>query len=185
MAQTFKKLAQVTLSSNYTNVNFTSISQDYTHLVLITSLRQTGAGYYANGFIKLNNTTTGYTGNVLEGTTGSPGGFNDGAGSLTGIRIDATAGGSASTYNYNVSETWFHNYSGSAHKTGFQEIYVPNQTTNQTFIDRRGWHWANTSPITSLYIASSSIWVAGSTITLYGIGQLGSTNTGTATVSVS
>lgn len=184
MAKTFFKLAQTTLTSAYGSVNFSSIPQTYTHLVLLSSARTNyGSGFYSNGFIRLNNTTSTYYGTVLEGTTA----FNDSGSSVNGIRCDFPAPGSASANNFNVSETWIHNYAGAAHKSGTQELYVPNQSGSNTFIDRRGWHWASTNAVTSINIttAGSGQFVAGTTWTLYGIGQDGSTNTGTATVAVS
>jgi hypothetical protein len=189
MPETFFKLAQITLGSAFANVNLSSISQNYTHLLLLTSARSSsGSSYYANGFIRPNNSTSGFSGLVMEGTSGTPVKFLDSGGSIDGIRCDFPAPGSASSANFNVSETWFHNYSNTtAHKTGIQEIYIPNQSTNSTFIDRRAWHWANASAVSSLMIttAGNGTFVTGSTFTLYGIGQLGSTNSGTATVSTS
>jgi hypothetical protein len=188
MAKTFIKIAQTTLVSSYENINFGSIPQTYTHLLLLSSARtNSGSGYYSNGFIRLNNTTTTYYGAALEGSNGTPSVFIDSGSSVNGIRCDFTAPGSASANNFNVSETWIHNYAGAAHKSGHQEIFVPNQTSNATFIDKRGWHWTGTAPVTSINVTTggSGQFVAGTTWTLYGIGQLGSTNTGIATVAVS
>ena len=182
--KTFIKLAEVTLTGNYTNINFTSISQNYTHLVLLGSLRQNTAAYYANAFIKINNTTTGYYGLTMEGGNGVPTVFNDSTGN-TGVRFDQPSGGSVSSNQFSTLEVWFHNYTSSSHKGGTAEMYVGNQNTS-TFIDRRVWHWDNTSPISSLYITTGAgQFVSGSTLTLYGIGQEGSTNTGSATASIS
>lgn len=184
MAETFTKLAQITLGADYANVNFTSISQNYTHLVLIGSGRMDTASYYANAYIKLNNVSTNYYGVVMEGTNGSPTVFNDSTPS--GVRVDFPSGGTTSSNQFGVLEVWFHNYTSGSHKGGVAEMYIGNQASNSTFIDRRAWHWSNTSAISSLYIAAGSgKFKANSTFTLYGIGQYGSTNTGTASVAAS
>lgn len=186
MAETFFKLAKATLTGNITNVNFTSISQNYTHLLLVISARQSAAAYYANGFVSINGSTAAnYYGIVAETSSGTPSVFNDNTATYTGIRFDNTAAGSANASNFSVNEMWFHNYTTSAHQGGIAESYVPNQTSS-TFLDRRVWHWSQSGPITSLLCTSGSgYFVSGSTFTLYGIGKLGSTNTGVASVATS
>lgn len=184
MAETFTKLAQVTLGADYANVNFTSISQNYTHLLLTVAARGDTVSYYNNAFIKLNNITTSYYGITMETGSSTPTVFNDSTGNA-GLRFDFPSGGTTSSNQFGVAEVWFHNYTSGSHKGGTAEMYVGNQTSS-TFIDRRAWHWSNTAAISSMYItAASGKFKTNSTFTLYGIGQLGSANTGIASVATS
>jgi hypothetical protein len=187
MAKTFFQLAKATLTGNITNVNFTSISQNYTHLLLVISGRQNATNYYANGFVSINGSTAfNYYGVVAEAYSGTPGIFNDNTASYPGIRFDNPAGGNNSANNFSVNEMWFHNYSRTSHQSGIAESFVPNQSGNTGFLDRRGWHWNSSGPITSLLCTTGSgYFTSGSTFTLYGIGKFGSTNTGTGSVSTS
>jgi hypothetical protein len=166
MAFTYSKLAEVTLSSSASSINFTNIPQNYNDLQCVISVRNTGSGAGDSSFlIRFNGSTTGYTGKTLyaDGTASSS--FNE-----------------TSAYLYaNVVSTW------TASTFGNASIYIPNYTSaNNKVISADGVGennatradsalgaliWSNTTAISSITIQSygSFSFATHSTAYLYGV----------------
>jgi hypothetical protein len=161
-AQTYEPIATNTVSgSSTTDIVFTSIPSTYTDLLISISSKfsaAAGAGMYFNTDAPSANTKYSITSLGGNGTT--------------------AASGRAS----NVSVTYLNNYSGSSTQ---QNIFAhinnySNTTTNKTILIRAndtGSYveagvslWRDTSAINKITIyTSGAVWVAGSTLTLYGI----------------
>jgi hypothetical protein len=156
---TYEPIATTTLTSTQTEVNFTSISQGYTDLVVVCSGSTTSANslymQVGNGTI---DTGANYTATRLIGS-----------GTATSTdRLNNTNNWYISTGNFTDSNSiiQIQNYSNTTtFKTALARQNMPNSFVNLTV------HmWRSTSAINTIkiYPASSTLTV-GSTFTLYGI----------------
>ena len=158
---TYEKIQSSTLASAVATVTFTSISGDYTDLVVIINAANTSVD--ANAYLLINNDTgTNYSRTNLLGN-GSVATSNK-ASSQDNLWITPTIGTGT-----NFGTNWilsFQNYS--------------NTTTNKTIIYRGNQAsgglatvaglWRDTAAITRLDILTQgTAWKVGSTFTLYGI----------------
>lgn len=160
MPATYEPIATTTISGSSTNsVTFSSIPSTYTDLVLIFSGQFSAEGYLVYQF-------NGDTGNnysetqIRANTSGASSGW------ATNRVFTFTGATAASNSQFNCI-TSFQNYS--------------NSTTNKTLLSRANsltrevgsavGLWRNTSAITSIraYELTTNNFVAGSTLTLYGI----------------
>ena len=161
MAKTYEPIATQTLSSTSTQINFTSIPQTYTDLVLVTNLIVTAAGYpwmTVNG-----NTSSIYSNTFIRGT----GSTVVSSRSTNSTEWYFTTG--YDTYGVPILTTInFFNYTSSTNKTALVQNSGATQTTSPISVSAL---LARTSSaITSIsLIKGSSTWDAGSTATLYGI----------------
>lgn len=170
---TMVKIATVEIGSGgAASINFTSIPQGYTDLVIKASLRLNSGSPEAT-FIAFNSSTSSFTGRYLYGTNGGAS-----AGSL-GRYIGSSSGSyTANTFNSTCIE--IANYAGSSYKN----FFIDNVTENNGAVADANiiaGLWSNTAAITSISLTSSSgaNWVQYSTATLYGITK----GSGGATVS--
>ena len=157
---TYTPIATQTLSSNTTSVIFSSIPQGYTDLVLVSSMKATGAQYgriaVGNGTIDTNDN---YSQTVLANNYGS---YRYSSAGMIFIYVDSTL----STSNYNTSITHLMNYS--------------NTTTYKTILNRGNeasgsveasvglWRSTAAINIIKIYVTGDNF-ASGSTFSLYGI----------------
>lgn len=155
-----------TLATATASIEFTSIPQDGTDLVLFVSARTnaTDASDGAAVRVNPNGSTTSKTERVLRGTGSS-------TSSSTDTFFNLRANPSNFTANtFGNSSVYIPNYTGNSFKTMSADgVNENNATSAQQEI--RAWLWSNTSAITSLTIAAigSNQMVAGTTISLYKI----------------
>ena len=157
-----KLIESKTLGTAAASIEFTSIPQTFTDLVLLGSARNTATAADTILF-SFNSSTTGFTSRYLQGT---------GATSQTGTldRFAAnTVGGTDTSNTFSNFQIYIPNYAGSTNKSYSTDTVTENNSTTsfQTLIAGL---WSNTSAITSITLGSNSGNLAiGTIISLYGI----------------
>ena len=165
MAATYTPIASITLGDATGTVDFTSIPQTYTDLIIVVQGTTTADNVDIQMYFNSDNTSGLYSKTQLEGTGSAAGsGRTSGAnfiGLTSNIGVDDT--------NPSIITLQFNNYS--------------NTTTFKTVLSRETmWHstypgtalrvglWRNTNAITSVSLkVNGSTWKSGSTFNLYGI----------------
>ena len=164
MANTYVAIATTTVGSGgAANIEFTSIPQTYTDLLLVSSLRGSQNGATLAG-LALNGSTASFTGRYIYGDGQSTVSLSDGGNVVnyaTGISVTANAFTNAYSY--------IPNYTSSNYKSISSDVVLEqNQSTNAMFLSAT--LWSNTAAITSLSLnVSAGTFAQYSTATLYGI----------------
>lgn len=171
MALTYVTIASTSVpSGGASNIEFTSIPNTYTDLVIRWSLRSTEANNFTDqGFrVTFNNTTTGYSNRLLFGNQTSTGGAsNTSVAALQWVYGNA-ANSTADTFA--IGEMYITNYAGSTAKSIGADSMTENNNSNDTVRAFMAGYWDNTSAITSIKLATATgTWVEHSSATLYGI----------------
>jgi hypothetical protein len=172
MANTYKILSSVTVGSGgAATIDFTSIPQTYTDLVLKLSLRSTASGAHGGGaqMIFNNSSVAEYSFRNLRGAgSGTP--SSGTASATTFIRVTnnhPTAGNTASTFCN--SEIYIPNYRSSNNKSTSEDNVEENNSA-ESYIQIVSGLWANTSAINRITLTSeSTLFAEHSTAYLYGI----------------
>jgi hypothetical protein len=159
-----KLIETKTLGTAQAAIEFTSIPQDGTDLVLLCSLRNTTDGVH--GKVTFNNSASGYSVRNLTGN-----GSTASSESLSTTQFYFNGLFAASSYTANTFSSAFitiPNYASSANKS----VSVDNVTENNataSFQTITAGLWSNTSAITSVKIEtySAGTIATGSTISLY------------------
>ncbi len=155
--------AQVAGAGGATSLDFTSIPNTYTDLVLKVSARSTTTSDWVT--LKFNGSTSGYTNRHLQGTGSSAGSF-----AQTTYEYAMINNQSASTSNtFSSSEVYIPNYAGSTNKS-YSIDTAGEANGTAAFMELNAQLWSNTAAITSISITS----LAGSlaqytTAYLYGV----------------
>jgi hypothetical protein len=176
MANTFYKIASVSLSTSSASISFTSIPQTFTDLVIKWSARLAAGGAVENCTIRFNGTTSNYSSRDI--------GY---VGPDYGVRSLTNQGGTNDMFSGYIPTSGH-----TANTFGNNEIYIPNYTssnfksisvngvssTNSASILDFGLIFSagllsNTAAITDITIASDTGYslAANSTATLYGISK--------------
>jgi hypothetical protein len=161
-----KLIETKTLGTAAASIEFTSIPQTFTDLVVKISSRSDRAGSHVAGIrIDFNGLSTNFSTRSL---------FGDGSTATSNTDIEGRAGlttATSSTSNtFGNTELYIVNYAGATNKS----VSVDSVTETN---DSPGFQWlaatlwSNTSAITTVGLspANSSNFIAGSTISLYGI----------------
>jgi len=159
MPRTYEPIASQTLGSNAANIEFTSISGNYTDLVLIVQGKaitsDSGWRIRFNSDTGSNYSTTEVYGNGSSAVSGR-------LTSVTGMPI-----GWAETANTNMTIVQIQSYANtSVNKTALSAYSAP-----ASFVGRVVGLWRSTSAITTitLYLNSGNNLASGTTASLYGI----------------
>jgi hypothetical protein len=148
-----------TLGAAAASIEFTSIPQDGTDLVVLYSLR-TSSGGATNTLLTLNGSTSGFSNRNLFGDGTSR--FSD-----TTARYIGVVTGSTDTANtFSNGMLTIPNYSGSTNKSFSADDASENNATT-AFASIVAGLWSNTAAITSLTITISGNLAVGSTVSLY------------------
>ena len=165
------------LSSGASSVSFTSISASYDHLVLLSSARSDASEYVSYTNFQVNGDTgSNYSRRALNNTSGTA---NAVSGSSEGTWIyQWIPGASALANTFGVTETWFINYSNTAHyKTVMSTSTASNNSGTSAQYGQRfaGGLWSSTAAISEIDLLTSGgdDFVQYSTFTLYGINGAG------------
>jgi hypothetical protein len=158
-----KLIETKTLVSAAASIEFTSIPQTFTDLLLLVSARSTTAsGSYTATFLRFNGSSSNLSQRRLYGNGSSVGSDNEANIIVTVPRAGATS----NTFSSNT--IYIPNYTGSTNKS----VSIDNVTENNASLvltDITAGLWSNTAAITTITLAADSTFVAGSTISLYGI----------------
>jgi len=171
MANTYIAIATTTVGSGgASNIEFTSIPQTYTDLVIKYSLRVTASSVAPDGLgIQFNNdTASNYKYLQLYGTGNSGAGSNSGT---TAFQFGGQLpGATATSSTFGNGEIYIPNYTSSTYKSASADSVTENNgaQANQNIVANL---WQSNSAITSikLYDLGSTNFVQYSTATLYGI----------------
>jgi len=165
MPKQYACLSEVTVGAGGTSaINFTSIPQTYTDLIVKISARSTLNAGAGNDYVKLNfNGVTGsktyirlYGGNASVGT-------DSGSLALAGV----IPGQLTTSNTFSSMEFYIPNYTGSTNKSSsIDSVSVPNSLTDYE-LDLIALLWSNTAAITEINLTAS--FAQYSTATLYGI----------------
>lgn len=157
-----KKIATVTVpSGGQASIEFLSIPQTATDLLLVLSARDTTSGGDTSTIsLTFNNDTAGYSYRMIQGT---------GSVALSGTSAIGVITGSGATAN-TFGNGAFHvpNYAGSSIKAFSGDSVIENNATGGRLWIGAGL-WNNTSAITSLKITTTNPFAQYSSATLYGI----------------
>jgi len=169
MANTFILIEAKTLGSNTASVDFTSIPQTYTDLYLLISARSTRGTYSDSScYVKVNSSSTSYTGKLLEGSGANPvGAYNGNATRLHDCIIPADGAATANTFS-SIS-VYLPNYTGSNYKSSTADSIME---TNSATAYAQLWAglWSDTAAITQINLSDPlANFKTGSTFYLYGI----------------
>ena len=167
MPVTFTKIASVTVGSGgASSIDFTSIPQTYTDLVVKWSIRDTTASTQNNVLIKLNSVTTSQSNRYLLGT-----GSAVSSGSDTPIYTTGAVGNTATANTFSNCEMYIPNYSlTSINKSVSIDAITENNATG-SYASLVTGLYASNSAITSIQFApnGSVTFMQYSTAVLYGI----------------
>jgi len=166
MANTYTLIESKTLGSNTASVEFTSIPQTYTDLLLKTSVR-TSNNNFDSIMIRPNSSSTNLSTKWIQGVFTPSGSVVSESYSFILLR----ANGNDSTANtFSNGEAYFPNYAGSNYKSMNLDSVTESNGGNTLMVLAAGL-WSNTSAITSLYMVTESggNFLTNSTFYLYGI----------------
>ena len=169
MANTYTLIASNVLSSAAATIDFTSIPNTYTDLVIRLTTRSDLAANTNNLRFRINgDTATNYSNTELAASNGSA---YSSRGSSQTFFLGYTNAASTTSNTFTSSEFYIPNYLVSANKPfGFYQAVENNGTYNELGVFAG--LWRNTAAITSLSIYfTSGNFVAGSSFYLYGISK--------------
>lgn len=168
MAYTYSKIATYTMgSTGSTSVDFLNIPQTYTDLLILVSARTTRSAFTDPLNLELNGSNTNDTAKDLEsdGSAVVSGNFT----TATEIMRVPSASSTASTFGN--GSIYIPNYTSSNYKSSSGDSVTERNATTESYIKITAGLWSNTSPVTSIRIASQTgnTFVQYSTFHLYGI----------------
>jgi hypothetical protein len=155
-----------TLGTASASIEFTSIPQDGTDLLIWTSLRSTASALSDTGFLRFNGSSTGYSYRSLFSSNTSVFAFSGGSDDAAPLQY--VNGANSTTNTFNNAQFVIPNYASTVAKIFSSDYSRPNNTSDQTSIIMSHL-WNNTAPITSFIVSTAAQFVSGSTISLYKI----------------
>jgi hypothetical protein len=163
-----KLIETKTLTSAQSNITFNSIPQNFTDLYVLLSLRGDSAGNGGHVQMNLNGSTSNLSSRWLGGSGSSVGGYTSTTGTVGNFQGSNTTANTFGNHSIYIS-----NYASSTNKSASFDSVEENNGT-QAYATIGAFLWSNSAGITSLLIKhETGNMVAGSTISLYGIGGVG------------
>jgi len=169
MPLTYYKIASTTVGSGgAASIDFTSIPQTYTDLVVLMSCRRTVSTGTGQLSLKFNGSTSSYTSKLLEGT-GSAAASNNYSG-LTDMPIGQAEPSNFTANTFMNTQIYISNYALSNFKPVSSDSVSENNATEAYAAVFAGL-WSSTAAITSisLFPRGGDNWAQYSSATLYGI----------------
>lgn len=167
MPTTYEAIATVTVGSGgAASIDFTSIPQTYTDLLIKYSLRDnvTSGGASNNATVSINGSTANGTSIELYGT-----GSAAASASLSNVKVDYHSSANATANTFGSAEIYFPNYTGSNNKSSSSDG-VAETNGSSVLMAMNANLWSQTAAITSIGLsAAGGNFVQHSTATLYGI----------------
>jgi len=156
-------------------VTFSNIPQTgYTDLIVKTSAKETNNSGVL--LCKINGTTTGYTGNEVQGS-GSAAASNTNYVTANGFGPEGSLADSNGTVNtFSNNEYYFPNYTSASYKSISVDATIEKNATT-IYMALGAYLWSNTAAITTLAFQpyNSTAFVQYTTFYLYGVAKLGTT----------
>jgi hypothetical protein len=152
-------------SGGAASIEFTSIPQTYTDLVVKISARTNHSGVADFTKIRFNGVTTSYSSRAVYGVSGS-------ANSATFTEILAACDGNTATSStFGNTDCYIPNYAGSANKSVSVDSVGESNGTTDVYAFLNAGLFSNTAAITSIELSAfnGTGFVQYSTATLYGI----------------
>jgi hypothetical protein len=163
-----KLIESKTLATAAASIEFTSIPQDGTDLLLVSSLRSVSTD--DGVFVRFNGTNSGYSTRTLYGNGSAAASSTNPYGVTSALFLATIPGTSWTSNTFHSAQLYIPNYAGSTNKsTSLDGVGENNATLN--YMDLGAGLWSNTAAITSIliYTNSTSNLAVGSTISLYKI----------------
>ena len=155
-----------TLATAAASIEFTSIPQTFTDLVVLASLRSNRTPENLDWvLVSFNSNTSNYSARILEGTGSGVASYSEFP------RVFATSSASGATSNtFGNSVTYVPNYTGATNKSWSGDLVGENNAT-QAFQNLVAGLWSNTAAINSISLTPriGSQFQIGSMVSLYGI----------------
>lgn len=161
---TFQLIETKTLGTSAAQIEFTSIPQTFTDLLIVASLRGTTALAYTLTELRFNGSTSGNSSRGLEGNGATSYSYNN----STYIYAGAANGATTTSNTFSSHSFYVPNYAGSTNKSVSIDTGSENNATT-AYASIQAALWSNNSAITSFTILTNDLFVSGSTISLYGI----------------
>jgi hypothetical protein len=169
MAVTYKLIETITVGSGgAATIEFTSIPQTYTDLVLLLSCRSNRAANINDGVVmKFNGNSLGYSERAIEGNGSAASSFTGGT---TGLILNQIPAATSTASVFSNNSVYIPNYSGSTNKSISIE-YVQETNATTALSGMTAALWSNTAAITSiaLTLVSGTLYLQHSSASLYGI----------------
>jgi len=161
-----KLIQTTTVGTATTAIEFTSIPQDGTDLMLFLSGRAAATGDNLDAIIRFNDVTTGYNCKILQGA-----GTSISSQSTSNGRIATLPAASATANTFSSTRIDIPNYTSSRNKSYSADNATERNTTSLAYLEITAGLWSNTSAITkiSFLIPTSVNFEVGSIISLYKI----------------
>jgi len=169
MAVTHKLIQtiSVTAAGGAANIDFTSIPQTYTDLLLVVSGRSTAAVVAANISMTFNGSATGYSTKNIWGNGAAA--QNDNSSTTFLYASVAASGASATASVFGNSSFYIPNYAGSTNKSVSMDLVTENNATT-AYDGFVAGLWSNTAAITQItMVLNTGNFAQYSSASLYGI----------------
>jgi hypothetical protein len=160
-----KLIESKTVTTGVAEVEFTSIPQDGTDLVVKVSNVYTTA--YGNLSIQFNSVTTNYSGRFLQGRPAGGNAVSETNPLSASILIHANANDTSGIIPGSI-DVYIPNYTGSQNKSLSADSVVERNNA-ETYLTITAGLWSNTAAINSLKIITSTTMTANTVISLYKI----------------
>ena len=164
MANTFTLIASSTVGSGgAASIDFSSIPNTYTDLVLVYSLRSTVSSPYANNLLRFNGSTSSYNMIRLYGDGSSASSYSN-----TDI-FDVSDGDTATSNSFGSGKYYIPRYAGNTYKSALGDSAQEQNASTAQLLLNAGL-WSNTSAITQItLVPTSGTYKQYSTAYLYGV----------------
>lgn len=169
MANTYTLISSTVLGSNQTTVNFSSIPQTYTDLVLSVSARTTALTHYDEPtYIFNSDSSTNYSITQLK-TNGNT--FSVGRATNSAFQyLDYTTGSTATANAFSYNQIYIPNYTSTSSRPSGGISVSENNSSTSYYLTFEAALYRGGSAISSLTLtAGSNQFVTGSSFYLYGI----------------
>lgn len=155
MANTFIKLGGVELTSTESSLNFYSIPQTYTDLILLCSLRTTNSGDFGFPILRFNGAAN--NNNMTHRGLMSQSGTVTGSTNSEGVAIRRCPGANAPADYFGSATVWISNYASTTAHKFFQGIFAsPRNQLTGSAIGMNACAWSDATPISEINILDNA-----------------------------
>lgn len=167
MALQLFKIADVTVASPQASIDFASIPQGYTDLLIAISARTNRSGNNDGAIMTFNGNTSNYSERALEGNGSAASSF---AGTNAGVYYIQVPGVQSPVQTFGNTNVYIPNYTGSTNKS-IGVDYVTENNGTFALAGLTAALWSNSAAITSIAFIPQigTAFLDNSTFTLYGV----------------